>query len=200
MNSEICQFHGVDNNKIEQYIYFLLEKNKRVNLVSKQMTQEKLHVLIKETLILGEKIKENGAIDAGSGNGIVGIPLALMFPKKEFFLIEPTTKKANFLIQTVADMRMANVIVKNISLQEFMHGKNHPKTMVARGFPKLEILEDYFNKRRINQLLVITSRGKLKKNLNPLEIRKRRIYNIPFRDNLILCVWDHVSRETIDYE
>lgn len=199
MNPETCHLHGIEK-KIEQYIQLLWEENRKINLVSKKMTHDALCILIRESLILGKRIKANGVIDAGSGNGIVGIPLALTFPHREFILVEPTKKKAIFLNQTVKDMRMTNVIVKNLSIQEFMHGKQNPKAIVARGFPRLDILESYFLKGRINQLLAITSIGKLKKTGDPLEFKNRQIYNIPYRDNLILCVWDHVSRETIEHE
>ena len=48
-------------------------------------------------------------VDAGSGAGFPGIPLALVLPETHFTLLESTQKKAIFLQSTVEDLGLENV-------------------------------------------------------------------------------------------
>lgn len=50
-------------------------------------------------------------MDAGSGAGFPGVPLALVLPATQFTLVESTQKKARFLESTVASLGLANVTV-----------------------------------------------------------------------------------------
>jgi 16S rRNA (guanine527-N7)-methyltransferase len=50
-------------------------------------------------------------LDAGSGAGFPGIPLALVFPGGQFLLAESIQKKARFLDSAVASLELTNVTV-----------------------------------------------------------------------------------------
>jgi 16S rRNA (guanine527-N7)-methyltransferase len=50
-------------------------------------------------------------VDAGSGAGFPGIPLALTFPETRFTLLESTQKKARFIESAARDLGLANVEV-----------------------------------------------------------------------------------------
>ena len=50
-------------------------------------------------------------VDAGSGPGFPGIPLALVFPGKRFTLVEATQKKARFVSSVVEALDLKNVEV-----------------------------------------------------------------------------------------
>ena len=184
-------------SQLESFREYLLKYNCRTNLVSRKMTPAQLETIIAESLMVAEKIESDTVIDAGSGNGLLGIPIALRYPQKKIVLVEAQQKKVRFLHSLLACLTMPNVTVASISLQEYMH---HQKTdemaLVARGFPQNEALVHYLLRRRLRELLLITSNEKAKKLAPLIEKCREKHYNIPSRTNLIILKLENVSRET----
>lgn len=183
--------------KMDAFIEFLLVYNQKVNLVSRRSTPEALNALIGETLLLQGLISAPMVIDAGSGGGLLGIPLAISLPGKNFVLVEPTHKKVVFLNEALRHLALANARVWEGPVQEFMH-RHHKfeSAMIARGFPKIEALAEYVYKRKVRELLLISSADKIKKIQNKVANIRQNRYNIPSRDNLIIYKLENVSRET----
>jgi 16S rRNA (guanine(527)-N(7))-methyltransferase RsmG len=179
------------------FIDFLLEYNKKVNLVSRQSTRETIDVLIAETQLLKEFIGTQSIIDVGSGGGLIGIPLALSFPKKKFVLVETIHKKIEFLKEALRRLNLTNVEIWEGSVQEFMcRQEKIESTMIARGFPKIEILAEFVYKERVRELLLISSAAKIKNLQKRVANFRQNLYNIPSRDNLVIFKLENVSRET----
>jgi len=183
--------------KMDEFIDFLLAYNQKVNLVSRRSTREALDALIRETLMLQDLVSMPLVIDAGSGGGLLGIPLAISLPAKKFVLVEPTHKKVVFLKEALRHLALNNAVVWEGPVQEFMH--HHEKfasAMVTRGFPKIEALAEYVYKGKVRELLLISSADKIKKIQNKVANIRQNRYNIPSRDNLIIYKLENVSRET----
>ncbi len=183
--------------KMDDFSDFLLAYNQKVNLVSRRSTREALDALIRETLLLQDLVSSPLVIDAGSGGGLLGIPLAISLPGKNFILVEPIHKKVVFLNEALRHLALDNARVWEGPVQEFMH--RHEKfasTMVARGFPRIEALAEYVYKRKVRELLLISSADKIKKIQNKVANIRQNRYNIPSRDNLIIYKLENVSRET----
>lgn len=183
--------------KLADYVDFLLAYNKNVNLISKKSTSESVQTLIAESLLLGEHVSTKLIVDAGSGGGLLGIPLALAFPEKKVVLAETLQKKARFLNLAVDKMEMKNVTVWSGPIQEYMQkNKNTVSSLVSRGFPRIDVLAEFVYRRHVRELLLITSPAKIiyleKKMANVVQ----KSYNIPFRNNLIVFKMENVSRET----
>lgn len=182
---------------IDDFVDFLLDYNRKVNLVSRQSTPASLAVLVSETMLLKDLIATPLLIDAGSGSGLLGIPLALALPAREFILVETIHKKAVFLNAALRHLKLANVAVHEGALQEFMQSHHQRQsTLAARGFPGIAALADYIYKGKVRELLLISSAARIEKIAAPVaQIRKTR-YNIPTRDNLFVFKMENVSRET----
>jgi len=182
---------------VDLFIDFLLEYNKKVNLVSRQSTRETLDLLVAETLLLKKLVSAPLIIDAGSGGGLLGIPLAISFPEKKIVLTETSHKKTNFLKEALLLLGLDNVKMFEGPIQEFMHRHDfYESTMIARGFPKIEILAEYVHEGKVKELLLISSVDKIKKIQNTVANIRQNLYNIPSRNNLIICKLENVSRET----
>jgi len=183
--------------KLDVYVQFLLAYNKKVNLVSKKSTGETLGILIAESLRLKDLISTSHIVDAGSGGGLLGIPLAMAFPEKKMVLVEAIQKKAKFLNLAIETLELKNATVWAGAIQEFMQRqKTNALTIISRGFPNNEFLADYVFKKAIKELILITAPlkiGKIKKNVANI---RQTSYNVPSRDNLIIFKMENVSRET----
>lgn len=88
---------------LQEYVGQLLEWNQKINLISRQ--DEDLvwqnHILHSISLLFVLKLREPSRImDLGTGGGLPGIPLKILLPDIEFFLLDSTRKK----IVAVQDM------------------------------------------------------------------------------------------------
>jgi 16S rRNA (guanine(527)-N(7))-methyltransferase RsmG len=176
---------------------FLLAYNEKVNLVSKKSTRETIGVLISESLMLKKYLSTNFMIDAGSGGGLLGIPLALSFPEKRIVLTETVQKKVKFLKLAIAELELKNATIWGGSIQEYMQRqKKIAGTLISRGFPHIDLLADYIFKKTIKELILITSPLKINKIQNKVANVQQNSYNIPSRNNLIIFKMENVSRET----
>jgi 16S rRNA (guanine527-N7)-methyltransferase len=86
--------------------------------------------------IVGAALENGGAAaDAGSGAGLPGIPLAICLPHCRFTLIERMGRRAGFLRNTQAVLRLANVDVEE---QEIEKAAPHRfKALTFRAFTPL---------------------------------------------------------------
>lgn len=88
----------VEENRptLKKYTELLLWWNKRVNLVSRDVSRETIEEHIHHSLLLTQFEAFQNAdiiVDAGTGGGLPGIPLAIAYPKKQFILNDIATKK-----------------------------------------------------------------------------------------------------------
>jgi len=173
---------------LKTYIDMLLEYNEKVNLISRKITGAMLAQLLDETYFLEQYISNDIIIDAGSGNGILGIPIALMEKDRKIILVEPKKKKAIFLRTVKEKMNLSNVDVQDVSIEEWLKkskSKNNKcKTLISRGFPQLDAIYGFVHRGMINEAVLITSENKIKKNQNDLESVTKKTYNVPLRKNL----------------
>lgn len=94
---------------LEEYGMLLRSWNQRMNLVSKASLVhfETRHVLDSLTLALAVAAPITGpVIDVGSGAGLPGLPLKIVFPEIDLTLVEATAKKAGFLETAIEQLRL----------------------------------------------------------------------------------------------
>ncbi|NIM11338.1 MAG: hypothetical protein GTO45_05040 [Candidatus Aminicenantes bacterium] len=176
-----------DLESIITYVEILLDYNRKVNLISRNITTEGIVQLLSETILLNRYISCDIVVDAGSGNGILGIPVALMKKNehKTIILVEPKKKKFLFLRNLKEQMKLPNVEVKGVSIEEYLKNtKKEIRSLIARGFPGFSIFCRYLKKDLVKEAIVITSQNKIKKNQIHLESVRKKIYNVPLRKNL----------------
>ena len=76
-------------------------------------------------------------VDAGSGAGFPGIPLALVLPGTQFTLVESRQKKAAFLTSTVSALGLSNVTVVSDRVESWILGQSPQTVVTARALAHL---------------------------------------------------------------
>lgn len=113
----LAQYEIAANDKqvicIQQYMGLLMAWNEKINLTAIRDPLEVLNRHFCESMYAAAAVPvENGRLaDVGSGAGFPGIPLKILRPDLEVFLIESHMKKATFLAEVIRniDLRGAKV-------------------------------------------------------------------------------------------
>jgi 16S rRNA (guanine527-N7)-methyltransferase len=92
--------------QIQQYIKILLTWNEKVNLTAIRDPLEILYRHFCESMYASEAIPlNNGRLaDVGSGGGFPGLPLKIMRPGLQVFLVESNIKKVTFLAEVIREL------------------------------------------------------------------------------------------------
>ncbi len=96
---------------LTQYVDLLLDWNRKINLISRQDEQNVWVRHILHSLAIAKAVNLNGAkvIDVGTGGGLPGIPLAIMFEQGQFTLIDSIGKKIAAVQDIIRQLNLANV-------------------------------------------------------------------------------------------
>lgn len=101
---------------IDSYTKMIKQANQEMNLTRLDSTDKLYGQYFLESIICYKKVdflKINSLVDVGSGSGIPGIVLKILYPHIKLTLIEASTKKANFLKKLVATLNLIDVQVIN---------------------------------------------------------------------------------------
>lgn len=104
---------------LTRYLALMRQWNRAYNLTSITDPQDMAvrHILDSAT---ARPFLAGGAIlDAGTGAGLPGIPLALLEPTRRFTLLDSVGKKMRFLHQVVSELKLANVTLAQARLEDF---------------------------------------------------------------------------------
>src|SRR5271168_3939333 len=100
---------------IQQYMKILLKWNDKVNLTAIRDPLEILYRHFCESMYaaVAAPLESGRLADVGSGGGFPGLPLKILRPELELFLVESNVKKATFLAEVVRDLGLngARVLV-----------------------------------------------------------------------------------------
>ena len=98
---------------IQQYMRILLAWNDKINLTAIRDPLEILYRHFCECMFAAKAVPvENGRLaDVGSGAGFPGIPLKIMRPELQVFLIESNMKKATFLAEVLRTIELTDTKV-----------------------------------------------------------------------------------------
>ena len=99
--------------QINDFIALLKKWNDTYNLTSITDDKEIYTQHILDSLSIAEYLDGKKILDIGTGAGFPGIPLAIYFPEKQFTLLDSNGKKTRFLVQTISQLKLSNVIIVN---------------------------------------------------------------------------------------
>ncbi len=105
---------------LNKYVQLLLDWNRKINLISRQDQANvwEHHILHSLSIAKFFDLSQKRIIDVGTGGGLPGIPLAIMFPNAQFTLIDSIEKKTMALSNICQLLSLNNVSVKRINAKE----------------------------------------------------------------------------------
>jgi 16S rRNA (guanine527-N7)-methyltransferase len=103
------------------YLALLIKWNKAYNLTAVRNPDEMVSRHLLDSLSVVPFVVEAGDnwLDVGSGGGMPGIPLAIVFPERQFTLLDSNGKKTRFLTQVKLELKLANLHVVHSRVEDY---------------------------------------------------------------------------------
>lgn len=126
----------LQHSQLLAYLALLIKWNKAYNLTAVRNPDEMVSRHLLDSLSLLPFIDGDSWLDVGSGGGMPGIPLAILFPDKQFTLLDSNGKKTRFLTQVKLELKLGNVQVVNARV-ESLQPEQPFAGIVSRAFSSL---------------------------------------------------------------
>ena len=143
---ESYPFIKIDENQKNQLVSYMeltLKANESFNLTANDTKESFMIKNIIDSLLIVKNLNldEKNILDLGSGAGLPGIPLAIYYKNTNFTLLEPLTKRANFLKEIAQKLGLKNVNVVNDRAEIFIKNARESFDFVtSRAVSRLNIL------------------------------------------------------------
>ncbi|WCD80418.1 16S rRNA (guanine(527)-N(7))-methyltransferase RsmG [Pseudomonas sp. TUM22785] len=121
------------------YLALLIKWNKAYNLTAVRDPDEMVsrHLLDSLSVVPYVAALGDSWLDVGSGGGMPGIPLAILFPERRFTLLDSNGKKTRFLTQVKLELKLDNLEVIH-SRVEAVQPERPFAGIISRAFSSLE--------------------------------------------------------------
>ena len=125
-----------DRSKLLQYLALLEKWNQVYNLTAIRDTGRMVSGHLLDCLSVVPYLTGTRMLDAGSGAGFPGIPIAVARPDIQVALLDSNQKKAAFLRQAVADLQLKNAIVVCERVEAWHAGEKFD-FIISRAFAEI---------------------------------------------------------------
>jgi 16S rRNA (guanine527-N7)-methyltransferase len=119
------------------YLELLHKWNQHFNLTAVRDIEKMLSVHLFDSLSISRFIKGDTLLDVGTGAGLPGIPLAIVYPEKKVTLLDSNGKKIRFCRQAVMELGLENVNPIQMRIEK-MDREVHFATIISRAFSDLD--------------------------------------------------------------
>tara|TARA_B100000965_G_C19506232_1_gene719764 strand:+ start:404 stop:1045 length:642 start_codon:yes stop_codon:yes gene_type:complete len=177
--------------KLSTFEKLIREWNKKINLVSRKDVENfqinhVIHSLsISKLIFFKPKTK---ILDIGTGGGLPGIPLAIIFPEAEFHLVDRKKKKMDVLVDIIKKLDLNNVKIEACDAKDildkydFILNRAVSSTENILSICKNKLSIENFNK--IENGIICLKGGDLKRELINIKdfdiIKLNEIFSEPF--------------------
>jgi 16S rRNA (guanine527-N7)-methyltransferase len=131
---------------LNRYLDLLIAGNEKMNLtrITDRGEAEVRHIGDALTVLPFLPARVHRLVDVGTGGGVPGIPLAIARPDAQVLLVESTAKKAIFLRETIAELKLTNVRVDARRAEDVGRSSRESfDVAVARAVATLEWLAEW---------------------------------------------------------
>ncbi len=135
--------------RLEAYADLTLAWNEKINVTAIRDKEDFLRLNVLDSLTLaGFAPLEDAArvLDMGTGGGLPGMPLAILYPDKAFTLTDAVGKKLKVVSDVAATLGLSNVSVVHARAEELAREEAHRERydlVVSRAVASLPVLAEY---------------------------------------------------------
>lgn len=101
------------------YLALLKEWNQQINLTAISDPEKMITHHLLDSLSISPWLQGERLIDIGTGAGFPGLPLAILHPERQFFLLDSHTKKTQFLLYASHQLQLKNITVVTSRAEHF---------------------------------------------------------------------------------
>ena len=149
--------------KFEQLGELYPDWNQKINVISRKDIDELYvhHVLHSLSIAKFIKFKEGTKIiDVGTGGGFPGIPLAIMFPKAQFHLVDSIGKKITVVKEIAAAIGLENLTAEHARAEKQKVKYDFVISRAVTAFPKFvaitsKLISQKHNNPKINGIIYL---------------------------------------------
>ncbi len=126
--------------KLGAYVSLLSKWNKAYNLTAIRNLEDMVSRHILDSLSLVTTLSKNPAvniIDVGTGPGLPGIPLSIVFPERQFTLLDSNSKKTRFLNQCKIELDLGNINIVYQRAEKYIPARLFD-IVISRAFSSLD--------------------------------------------------------------
>jgi 16S rRNA (guanine527-N7)-methyltransferase len=191
MNQELIFKYFPNLTELQKQQFSLLGElyidwNQKINVISrKDMDNFYLHHVLHSLAIA--KVVEfkdfTEIMDAGTGGGFPGIPLAIMFPEVKFYLVDSIGKKIKVVKEVAQSLGLQNVEAEQLRMEQVNRTFDFVLSRAVTSLPDFVKWTSYkFHDKSFNTVrngILYLKGGDVQKELNEIKRFKKKIYSIP---------------------
>ncbi len=126
---------------IMDYLLLLRKWNKAYNMTAIDTLPEMVTHHALDALAVVNHYQGSRIIDVGTGGGIPGFILAIIYPNKQLVLLDAVGKKARFMRQVIRELGLINVEVVHERVENYLPDEKFD-VVTSRAFAELSLFLD----------------------------------------------------------
>lgn len=129
-------------SQLNRYFELLVEINKVMNLtgITEENDVYEKHFYDSLLFTFDVDLSNKSVVDVGTGAGFPGLVIAICYPSCNVSLVEPLTKRCNFLSLVVKELKLENVVILNKRSEDLIEYRHSFDIATARAVARLNVL------------------------------------------------------------